>query len=188
MRGQFTAASFIIVLLFSNSSFGQAVGFGCLGFVGGYGGYSFQRYNPAGLNEYIRVFNVNRDGSLNSKMSNFGTAKGYRVGINLFRANLEGFILTTKGFYQSLSEKQDASESIIDGDITTSFKVNIKNWAVGVDLGTSLTKALSWKVIDAALLYSSASFTDTRNYPSANTDVNKFETESWSFVIQSVQD
>ena len=46
---------------------------------------------------------------------------------------------------------------------------------------TSLSKALSWKVIDAALLYSSAVFSDTRNYPNAVTELNKYSSEASTF-------
>ena len=35
----------------------QSFGFGCLGFVSGYGGYSYQVYKPEGLNGYIAVLN-----------------------------------------------------------------------------------------------------------------------------------
>jgi hypothetical protein len=160
---------------------GQAVGFGCLGFVGGFGGYSFQRYNPAGLNEYISVYNQLRGDSLTSPMGKFGTAKGYRVGLNFFRANIEGFILTTKGYYQFLTEEHESMLESSAGISSANFELEMKNWGVGVDLGTSITKALSWKVIDAALLYSSAKLTDTRNYPNALTEVNKYSSESSTF-------
>ncbi len=42
----------------------QAFGFGCLGFVSGYGGYSYQVYKPDGLNGYIAVLNDTRKDSL----------------------------------------------------------------------------------------------------------------------------
>jgi len=163
------------------STCGQAVGFGCLGFVGGFGGYSFQRYTPTGLNDYISVYNQIRSDTLSSPMSKFGTATGYRVGLNFFRANIEGFILTTKGYYQSLSEKHSSAIETIEGSSSATFKLDMKNWGIGVDLGTSITKALSWKVIDAALMYSSAVLNDTRNYPNAVTEVNKYKSESSTF-------
>jgi hypothetical protein len=161
--------------------YGQAVGFGCLGFVGGFGGYSFQRYNPTGLNNYISTYNSLRNDSLSSPMGKFGSATGYRVGLNFFRANIEGFILTTKGYYQFLSEKREATLETSTGSSSADFEVEMKNWGVGVDLGTSITKALSWKVIDAALLYSSAVFSDTRNYANAVTEVNKYSSEASTF-------
>ncbi|MFO7445284.1 MAG: hypothetical protein R6W90_02910 [Ignavibacteriaceae bacterium] len=177
----FLTVIILVLVFFSSHAWGQAVGFGCLGFVSGYGGYSYQKYNPAGLNDYIGVFNELRNDSMSSPMGDFGSASGYRIGFNFFRANLEGFILTTKGFYQRLSEKQKTDINSFDGTSSAEFNLVLKNWGVGVDLGTSLTKALSWKVLDASLIYTSAEFSDTRNYPNAFTEVNKFESESWSF-------
>ncbi|MDR3626737.1 MAG: hypothetical protein P4L45_07880, partial [Ignavibacteriaceae bacterium] len=88
------------IILLPGSSVCQSFGFGCLGFVGGYGGYSYQKYNATGLNNYVNGFNEDHKDSLSSPMGKFGVASGYRVGINFFRANIKGFILTTKGFYQ----------------------------------------------------------------------------------------
>jgi hypothetical protein len=181
---RYTFAVIYCCLLFLStpgSTYGQAVGFGCLGFVGGFGGYSFQLYNPTGLNDYISVYNQVRGDSISSPMGKFGTAKGYRVGLNFFRANIEGFILTTKGYYQSLSEKHGSSIESVAGSSSASFKLDLRNWSIGVDLGTTITKALSWKVIDAALMYSSAVLNDTRNYPNAVTEVYKYKSESSTF-------
>lgn len=167
----------IIFFMFNVSVKAQAFGFGCLGFVGGYAGYSYQRYTPTGLNNYINVFNELRNDSISSPMGQFGKARGYRVGLNFFRANLEGFILTTKGFYQHLTEKNEARVNSSEGEITTSLKMDIKSWGVGLDLGTSITGALSWKVIDAALLFNSATLTSTENAP-GSTEVKKYQTDA----------
>ena len=48
---------FFLLISISSIAEAQTFGFGCLGFVGGYGGYSYQDYNAAGLNEYIRYWN-----------------------------------------------------------------------------------------------------------------------------------
>jgi hypothetical protein len=156
----------------------QSFGFGCLGFVGGYAGFSYQVYSPKGLNEYIGIFNsVQQDSFLISPMTEFGKAKGYRVGLNLFRANLEGLILTAKGFYQFLGEKHEASQQLPAGSKTTTYELELKNWGVGLDLGTTITKALSWKVIDAALLFYTANFTNTQNLPGIS-EVKEYQTEA----------
>lgn len=172
------------VVLFQDSSFSQSFGFGCLGFVGGYGGYSYQKYNAPGLNNYVKDFNQTYKGSLSSPMSNFGTQTGYRVGINFFRANIRGFILTTKGFYQSTTEKNSANINYFtansnNGGSNAIFELDIKNYGLGLDLGTSITGALSWKVVDAAILYNMATFTDTRNYPNAATSVLSYDNEKY---------
>jgi len=156
----------------------QTFGFGCLGFAGGYGGYSFQQYKPAGLNNYIVVYNELRTDSSISDMKNFGKTQGYRFGLNFFRADFKGFIITAKGFYQFLSEKHDASETMTGGSSNTSFKLELNNWGLGLDLGTSITSMVSWKVLDAALLFNSATFVNTENFPGARTEVQKYKSGS----------
>ena len=168
----------IIVLMLPFASVkAQSFGFGCLGFVGGYGGYTYQKYDPKGLNNYVKAFNAANKDSLSSPMSEFGKAQGYRVGVNFFRADFQGFILTTKGFYQFLSEKKSASINVTNGSSSAIYEVEMKNWGVGIDLGTAITEALSWKVVDAAVLYNSASFTNTRNSPGPSTTLLQFNSE-----------
>ncbi len=170
--------SIIILVFFVHSqSNAQAFGFGCLGLVGGYGGFSYQRYNPTGLNEYIAVFNKINSSTLKNPMNNFGEAKGWRVGVNLFRANITGLILTAKGFYQSLSEKNDAAESFDSGEGHTTFELALKNWGVGLDLGIQLVEGLSWKVIDGALHFNNTTFTSTQSLPDSPTEVLIFKTD-----------
>ena len=169
---------FVIVIFYNVDVRAQSFGFGCLGLVGGYAGYSYQVYKPTGLNTYIQTFNLIRKDSLQSAMKNFGKSSGYRVGINFFRADLKGLILTAKGFYQYLGEENDANVvSPLGSTYNTSFNFNLRSWGVGFDLGTSLTYSLSWKVIDASLLFNSAQFTNTNNYPNGQTDVNTYKTD-----------
>ncbi len=168
---------FIFSLIISDKAYSQSFGFGCLGFVGGYGGYSYQAYDPKELNSYVDAFNNNNKDSLSSLMGKFGQARGYRIGINFFRANLKGFILTTKGFYQYLTEKNSTTINSTLGNSTAIYELDLKNWGVGIDLGTSITGALSWKVIDAAILFNSITFTDTRNSPGPSSFVKKYNNE-----------
>jgi hypothetical protein len=168
----------VIVIFYSVNLKAQSFGFGCLGLVGGYAGYSYQIYKPTGLNTYIQTFNLIRKDSIKGAMQNFGKSSGYRVGINFFRADLKGFILTAKGFYQSLGEENDASVVSPYGTYSnTNFDFNLRSWGIGLDLGTSLTHSLSWKVIDASLLFNSAQFTNTTNYPNGQTDINTYKTD-----------
>lgn len=155
----------------------QSFGFGCLGFVGGYGGFSYQQYKPEGFNDFIKNFNETSD-SLISPMENFGKAQGFRVGLNFFRGKVENFVLTAKGYYQSLTEKHEALENLPAGTRSTTLKLELRNWAVGVDLGISVTKTISWKVVDGALHFNTIILTNTENTTGAQTTVNKFRTES----------
>ena len=52
----------------------QSFGFGCLGFVGGFGGYSYQQYKPNGLNRYVQNFNAINSDNIENEMSDFGKA------------------------------------------------------------------------------------------------------------------
>jgi hypothetical protein len=158
--------------------FSQSFGFGCLGLVGGFAGYSYQRYEPTGLNEYISVFNDIRRDSLSSPMPGFGNARGIRVGINLFRADFQGFILTTKGFYQSLLEKHDTEVLSISGTSNYNYELKMNYWGVGVDLGTSITRALSWKVIDASILFNNVTFSDNQNFPGGYSQLKEYKNDS----------
>jgi hypothetical protein len=169
-----------ILVIPSANNFSQSFGFGCLGFVGGYGGYSFQRYEATGLNNYIAVFNEINQDSLSSPLSDFKSASGYRVGLNFFRTNLEGLILTAKGYYQSIGEKHSAQTTSIFGTSNTTYELEIRNWGIGVDLGTSITSSVSWKVLDAALIIYNAEFTSTLDLPGSITNVANYQTEKTS--------
>ena len=164
--------------LFSVTSNAQTFGFGCLGFVGGYAGYSYQAYKPTGLNDYVDSFNSEIKDSLTSPMGSFSKLQGYRVGINFFRADIKGFILTAKGFYQYLNEKKSASTLSYLGSSNITYELELRNWGVGIDLGTVITGALSWKVIDAAFLYNSATFTNTMNTPGPATTIITYNNEN----------
>jgi hypothetical protein len=100
------------------------------------------------------------------------------VGINFFRANFTGFILTSKGFYQSLVESKDAQIISTFGASNSNYKVRLNTWGVGFDVGTTISGAVSWKVIDAALLFNKATFTNTKNMPGSFTDIKEFKSNS----------
>lgn len=174
----FIKAAILAVVLLTTSVNAQTFGFGCLGFVGGFGGYSYQKYKAEGLNNYVAEFNKANEDSLNAPMGKFGTIAGYRVGINFFRAHITGFILTSKGFYQSLVENKDAQMNSSYGASNASYKLRLNTWGVGFDVGTSISGAVSWKVIDAALLFNKATFTNTKNMPGSFTDIKEYKSDS----------
>ncbi len=179
-KGSFHLVIALSIIFINSTITAQSFGFGCLGLVGGYAGYSYQIYKPSGLNNYIESFNLNpvRRDSLKGPIQNFGKSAGYRVGVNFFRANIRGLILTAKGFYQNLSEESDATVSSLQGESNTDFNVDLKSWGIGVDIGTSITNSLSWKVIDAVLLFNNAQFTNTTNLPGAQTIVQSYKSDS----------
>ena len=171
-------SAFLMAVILSTSINAQTFGFGCLGFVGGFGGYSYQKYKAEGLNNYVAEFNNSNEDSLKAPMGNFGTVAGYRVGINFFRAHITGFILTSKGFYQSLVESKDAQMNSSFGASNANYKLRLNTWGVGFDVGTSISSAISWKVIDAALLFNKATFTNTKNMPGSFTDIKEYKSDS----------
>jgi hypothetical protein len=171
-----------IILLFTVYSNipAQNFGFGCLGFVGGYGGYSYQKFQPGSLNDYIDNFNLIYKDSLRTPLDKFGKADGYRLGLNFFRAKIKGFIITAKGFYQNLTEKHEATEYLDGGKGNTTLELVIINWALGIDLGKQITGGLSWKVVDAAVLFNRSKFTSTQNLPNAVTIVDQYNSDRTS--------
>jgi len=170
--------SIVFLFVFTISTHAQTFGFGCLGFVSGFGGYSYQKYQAEGLNDFVAAFNQDNQDSLNAPMGKFGSAAGYRVGINFFRANFTGFILTSKGFYQSLVENQDAQITSGSGITSSNYKVKLNSWGLGIDLGTTISSAVSWKVIEATLLFNKATFINTKNSPGSFTDIKEYQSNS----------
>jgi len=164
-------------ILFGNNIQSQTFGFGCLGFVGGYGGFTYQGYNAKGLNEFVRHFNETKSSTLQSGLKEFKYATGYRIGINFFRASFEGgFIVTAKGYYQSLGNKNEVTENIPDGTANHSFDLDLKNWAIGFDVGIDLTTSISWKILDGAINFNNVRLTNTINNP-GETDIRKFKSD-----------
>lgn len=172
-----TKISLITILLtFPGIIQAQSFGFGCLGFVGGYGGYSYQKYQPDMLNNFVDRFNSSKSGSLSSELPKFGTSQGFRVGINFFRANFTNFFLTAKGFYQSTHEENSAVENANNQKTDYEYDLHLRNWGIGVDFGITIYKALRWKIVDGSLNINSARLTETINNGN-NTQVTKYNNE-----------
>ena len=167
---------FFLLISISSIAEAQTFGFGCLGFVGGYGGYSYQDYNAAGLNEYIRYWNSLE--FVHSPLDEFSYASGYRVGLNFFRATFEnGIIVTAKGFYQYLSKENKASVGVGASDDNYSMDLTFNNWSLGFDVGWQFTKVVSWKIIDGSLNFNNVTLTETTDLP-GETYVYKYKSDS----------
>lgn len=169
------------LILLNTSVRSQTFGFGCLGFFGGYGGAVYQSYNAEGLNQFVRDFNERPFPTLNDPLQEYYGAVGYRIGINFFRAHWEsGFILTAKGYYQSLSRTRETSNTLPVGNTNSSYELDLKNWALGIDFGYTITTFLSWKIIDGALHFNNVSLTNTLN-SADGTEVNKYKSDPGVF-------
>lgn len=168
----------ILLVLISLSSLtsAQTFGFGCLGFVGGYGGFVYQSYDAAGLNDYIRFSNQLENTV--DPVDEFSSATGYRVGLNFFRATFEnGIILTAKGFYQYLSKKNKGTVGVGVNDDNYSMDLTFKNWSIGFDVGWQFTNVVSWKILDGSLNFNNVTLTQTTDLP-GETIVNKYKSDS----------
>ena len=170
-----------LFLLFSNQLIvAQTFGFGCLGFVGGYGGFTYQKYNPAGLNEYIREFN-NRE-FVNTPVDEFSQSLGFRVGLNFFRATFDnGIILTAKGFYQYTDKKNKGSVGVGQNDDNFSVDLDARNWSLGFDVGWEFTKVISWKILDGSLNFNNVTLTETTDLVGAPTNLKKYKSNAGVF-------
>lgn len=160
-----------LILIFASRLEAQSFGFGCLGFVGGFAGFTYQNYAPTGLNEFVTKFNSANSSSVTQSLDTFGQSRGFRAGINLFRANFSGFILTAKGFYQSLSESHDAIQESSDGISNSSYSLKLKTLGVGIDLGVSVSDILSWKVLDGSINFNDAALTESINSPGSSSEI-----------------
>lgn len=167
----------LFLFLFRGNLSAQTIGFGCFGFTGGYAGYSYQKFQPTGLNEYIRIFNFDRRDSLNENLGDFGTATGFRVGVNFFRKKFKGFIISGKGYYQMLIEKEDATEKLFSGDFKTSYELKFTNWGIGLDLGIPVVSFLNWKIADAALLYNQVKLSSKQGFPNSITITKNYRSD-----------
>jgi hypothetical protein len=167
----------IIFLIHSSLILSQSFGFGFLGLAGGYGGYSYQHYNPKLLNDYINIFNstltLNNE---NRKINNFGKAEGYRFGLNFFRAKFKGFFITAKGYYQAINESHDGSRRLQNVIYNYDYSLKLKSLGFGFDIGVPIINGLHWKILDGSLLINSARLTETVNSFTA-TLVQKFNND-----------
>jgi hypothetical protein len=155
--------------------YSQSFGFGCLGFVGGYGGFSYQQYDATGFNGFIQNWNAQE--SVHSEMEEFKFATGYRVGLNFFRATFpNNIILTAKGYYQSLDKTNKAELGGINTNGEYSLDIDMRNWAVGIDVGWELTKVVSWKIIDGAIHFNNLKLTETTS-TETETKIGKYESD-----------
>lgn len=146
----------VFILSFCIRTEAQTCGFGCLGLGGFYAGYNIQKYNPAGLNGYIKAFNETHASTMAQPLPQFGSATGFRVGANLFRTKYNKFLFSAKGYYQFLKEDQQAVEVVSDETITTKYTLNLNYYGVGMDFGYSLGKYLDLKIADAQITFHSA--------------------------------
>lgn len=173
----------IFFLLFTVRIYSQEFGFGCLGLLGGFVGYEIQNYQADGVNGYISSYNQYYQDSLQVPLGKYGQLRGLRVGINFFRRNFSGLLLTVKGYYSTLNEKNKATRLLADKTksiFNTELVVN--EFSISADVGMPITDALNWKLFDASLVYYNASFTTELNTSKGKIENNKYTSDKNLFT------
>lgn len=169
----------IVLLLISLNSYSelkaQSIGFGCFGFVSGFGGYSYQSIEPGYLKYYSADLGPINTSVPAPNIEQFNNLKGFRFGLNFFRVAFSGIFLSTKGYYQILSEKKNIN--ISDSNPDFEYDLDFKTWGLGIDVGIPITTFLSWKVLDGELMFNSARFKRTIN-EAGSTSVKRFNNDS----------
>lgn len=165
----------VFLLLFQFQSNAQSIGFGCFGFVSGFGGYSYQTYQPGTLKYYGNELRTPIVLNTDPYFDEFNKATGFRVGLNFFRAKFSGLFLSTKGYYQVISEKKNINISGTYPDVE--YDLDLKSWGLGVDIGIPVTNFISWKILDGELMFNSARFKRTINEV-GNTSVKRYTNDS----------
>ena len=146
------------VLFMPVMMFGQTnkFGFGCLGLVGGFAGYEVKYFQSTGLNGYVAAFNASRKDSLLSAMSDFGMLKGYRLGMNLVRNRVSGLEYTVKVFYEAMTELKEAQIKGKYSLYKNSLELKQTVFGAGLELGTPISKLISWKILELEATYGNA--------------------------------
>ncbi len=148
----FTTILIFFFLIVSNKIFSQSFGFGCLGLSSFYGGYTYQQFNADGLNKQVEQ-NLLSAGLIPYK-AEFGLAKGYRVGANIFRAKFSGYFITLKGFYQFLQENHKYNNNI--GNLKNDYReynLQVNYWGVSLDFGFPLLSFIDLKLIEGGISF-----------------------------------
>ncbi len=164
MKNFFLITSFI---LYANNYLNAqgTLGFGCLGLVGGFAGYEIQDFQPEGLNNYVNDFNLLYKDSIDAPFRSFGDTRGFRIGLNLFRRDVGGMILTFKTFYRSLSQKNEAKILSSSGSSIYTLDYRSTSFAFGADIGTPISRMIDWKILDVSILFTNIRLTKTSSIP-----------------------
>ena len=111
------------------------------------GGYGIQNYNAEGLNQYINIFNRNRP-ELQTKMGNFGEAKGYKVGLNIVQFLVNKWVIGLRFHYQWTKEKNNSEAITPNGKVISEFELNVTQLALGFTLSYYIGKYFDVKILD----------------------------------------
>lgn len=185
MKNTFTALVFLII--FSSSFLTKTNAQDCFGlgsivkqilFGGLHGGYGFQEYSAKGFNNYIKVFNEDPSKNFSQKMDEFGFAKGFKFGLNLFQFLMDDWIIGMKLSYHILQENHESVQSITNGILRNEFELTLKSFHAGLSFGYYVSKHLDIKIADLVITFNSVDFENKKtetNQPDVNQEYTSFE-------------
>lgn len=121
------------------------------------GGYGIQYYDPAGLNNYINLYNQKFASTLKTKMDNFGTATGFKLGANLVQIQQDNILIGLRVAYHQMNEKNSATAELTTGG-TAKREFDLTLTSIGIGFATSLivSKRLDIKFLDAMITWNNA--------------------------------
>jgi len=157
-------------------------GYGSLLQSGLFGGYGFQQYSAAGLNNYLDYYNeltgLNYD--------EFGTAWGWQIGANIIQIQQLDWLIGVKLYYQSVAETQDQDGYYLGEAATQELELEITSWGFGMSLSYDLNNNFDIRVLDALMTITDVGFTSTIKAPNApNPDEYLSETGNIGFTADA---
>jgi hypothetical protein len=134
-------------------------------------GYGVQRYDPSGLNNYIYLYNQKYISRLTTQMGEFGTATGFKFGANLVQFQLDEFLVSIKGSYQQMREKNSAVCGLaMGGNANEEFDLTLNSLGLGISTSLRLSRRIEIKFLDAMITWNSAKLIDNYSDPFATTE------------------
>lgn len=117
-------------------------------------------------------------------MPTFAVARGFRFGLNFFRTDFDGLVLTSKGYYQKISQENLSEYKVGSLDASSTFQVDVTTWGFGIDLGTTITPKFIWKVMDIIIVFGNARFREIYNEAGSSSLIKDYFSEESNVSYQ----
>ena len=138
-----------------------------------HGGYGFQQFSAEGFNHYIDVYNQNRTATLTKKMDEFGFAKGFKFGANLFQFLVDDWLIGMKLSYHILKEEHEATATISGATARRQYELTYKSFHAGLSFAYYVSKHLDIKIADLMVTFNSADLENRLLQPNLPTEEQK---------------
>jgi hypothetical protein len=146
----------IILYFYSAVIYSQTCGFNCIGITGIYGGYSIQKYKSEALRNYVTIFKYDTVKTDNSERISFGTASGFKFGVNIFRARFNKIYFGAKTHYQFLKEEKKYKYELSGFSYDDKYEIWLNYFAFALDFGIPLFSFLEFKAFESGLTLNTA--------------------------------